>query len=128
MQKEFVPYNLAIQLKKLGFDEPCLGFYRIFSDGDIELLINSNSNMRHLEAPTFSQAFKFFREKYKLYHNINPLTFQILEEEPIHEIRGYTCEVKWINSCYTVGRYDNYEEAELACIIKLIEIVKEKKD
>jgi len=80
----------------------------------------------YIYAPTFSQAFRFFREKYRLYHNINPLTFQISEEEPIYEIRGYTCEVKWINSCYTIGRYDSYEEAELECLKKLIEIVKNK--
>ena len=128
MNKEFVPYEQALALKELGFNEPCLGYYRIFSDGDIKLLVNSNSNMRHLEAPTFSQAFRFFREKYNLYHNINPLTFQKLEEEPIYKIRGYTCEIKWINSCYTIGRYDSYEEAELACLKKLIEIVKNKKD
>jgi hypothetical protein len=27
MNKEFVPYEQALQLKELGFDEPCLGYY-----------------------------------------------------------------------------------------------------
>jgi hypothetical protein len=27
MEKEFVPYELALKLKKLGFDEPCFGLY-----------------------------------------------------------------------------------------------------
>ena len=27
MDKEFVPYEQSLQLKELGFDEPCFGFY-----------------------------------------------------------------------------------------------------
>jgi len=27
MKKEFLPYDRALKLKQLGFDEPCLGFY-----------------------------------------------------------------------------------------------------
>ena len=27
MMKEFVPYNEALELRKLGFDEPCFGYY-----------------------------------------------------------------------------------------------------
>ena len=32
MKKEFVPYELAVKLKELGFDEPCLGNYRLPSN------------------------------------------------------------------------------------------------
>jgi hypothetical protein len=114
MNKEFIPYEQALELKELGFDEPCLGFYRIFSDGDTELLVNSNSNMRHLEAPTFSQVFRFFREKYK---KVDYPEFDY-DEQKWHchsDYKGYML-------------FDTYEEAELACLKKLIEIVKEKKD
>jgi hypothetical protein len=27
MEKEFVPYELALRMKQLGFDEPCFGRY-----------------------------------------------------------------------------------------------------
>ena len=27
MEKEFVPYELAVKLKELGFDDPCSGWY-----------------------------------------------------------------------------------------------------
>ena len=27
MEKEFVPYKIALELKDLGFDESCFGFY-----------------------------------------------------------------------------------------------------
>jgi hypothetical protein len=134
MNKEFIPYEQALELKELDFDYQCMNYYSHYGNGQVhlnDLVLCSKigvetNNHKGILAPTFSQAFRFFREKYKLYHNINPLTFQISEEEPIYEIRGYTCEVKWINHSYTIGRYDTYEESELTCLKKLIEIVKNK--
>jgi len=134
MNKEFIPYQQALDLESIGFNiRPDFGNQTSLygREGRHIFYVNygvmgSGLDDGYIYAPTFSQAFRFFREKYKLYHNINPLTFQISEEEPIYEIRGYTCEVKWINSCYTIGRYDSYEEAELECLKKLIEIVKNK--
>jgi len=29
MNREFVPYQLALKLKSLGFDEPCFAFYQL---------------------------------------------------------------------------------------------------
>jgi hypothetical protein len=118
---DFVPYELALELKQLGFDEPCLGFYRIFSDGDTELLVNSNSNMRHLEAPTYSQAFRWLREKHNLRCQINYIGGLINKTTwwDISIIGHYNTDPKeW------EMKYQPYEEAELACLKKLIEIVK----
>ncbi len=33
MNKEFIPYEQALALKELGFDEPCFGYYVIDRDG-----------------------------------------------------------------------------------------------
>ena len=27
MENEFIPYEQALALKELGFDEPCIGYY-----------------------------------------------------------------------------------------------------
>jgi hypothetical protein len=35
MNKEFIPYEQALALKELGFDEPCLGFYDEFSNDEV---------------------------------------------------------------------------------------------
>ena len=121
MNKEFIPYEQALALKELGFNEPCLGFYRVFSDGDVELLINSNSNMRYLEAPLYQQAFRWFRDKKLSDASINrhgeadggySYRWEIVYEYGTLEERHFK-----------MG-YNTYEEAELACIKKLIEIVK----
>jgi hypothetical protein len=35
MTAEFIPYEQALELKELGFDEPCLAYY-----SDVELIKN----------------------------------------------------------------------------------------
>jgi hypothetical protein len=120
MNKEFVPYEQAVALKELGFDEPCLAFYRFFSDGDIELLVNSNSDMRQLESPLYQQVFRWFREKYELHSHIYPgLSWNI--SGGIWDLNGYAdSRYDWDSE-----PFKTFEEAELDCLQKLIEIVKE---
>jgi hypothetical protein len=122
--KDFVFHEEALELKKLGFDEPCFGFYtykrelRRYTNFDGELndfqtLKNSSITMGDgwCTAPTFSQAFRFFREKYDLHQHI--------EYIKIADRYDY-----WVglNFKYTT----TYEDAELQCLRKLIEIVKQK--
>ena len=120
MEKEFVPYQESLELKELGFDEPCLGWYT--SD---KSLIKDYVIKMNLKAPTFSQAFKWFREKYHLIGGIE-------------YIGGATPNTTWWD-IYVVGhfntdtskmtmKYQPYEEAELECLRKLIEIVKKIKN
>jgi hypothetical protein len=65
MNKDFTEYQEALELKQLGFDEPCLAsYYRAGKKLDIAEYV------RHGEytvlAPLYQQAFRFFREKYNL--------------------------------------------------------------
>ena len=66
-------------------------------------------------APTFSQAFRWFREKYELY------SFVFKFDE------GFGYETYKEGITQTNESFDTYEEAEHGCLEKLIEIVKEKK-
>jgi hypothetical protein len=114
IENEFVPYEQALVLKELGFDEPCLGYYTIYSDGEVKLF-TSDKGFRNLEASTFSQAFRWFREKYGYY---------------ISFFR--THDGNWGTDLWLLGVHkpkatvfgETYEETELACLKKLIEIVK----
>jgi hypothetical protein len=74
-EKDFVPYEQALALKELGFDEPCMCFYNnrkelkvyhnVDKDWDTlehQLLGNSKITLPNTySAPTFSQAFRWFR-------------------------------------------------------------------
>ena len=130
MTKEFIPYEEALALKELGFDEPCFAIHSInlmTENEDWELRIGgvwtNQELVDSIKAPTYSQAFRWFREKYDLVHRIDRdggwwiCTILNLYDE---KEQG-TIEIH-IEHCYP----DSYEEAELACLIKLIEIVKTK--
>ena len=120
MNKEFVPYGLAVKLKELGFDEPCFGYY--YSEDELIHNCHTNNYMQRFRysAPTFSQAFRWFREKYNLLGT------------PQYFTGGFYCytindmkDSKESNRLFT--EYETYEEAELECLKKLIEIVKNGK-
>jgi hypothetical protein len=122
MEKEFIPYELALELKELGFDEPCFGRYgndskMLYKDYSKEL----HSNW-HTIAPLYQQAFRWFREKYDLHSHIREsLSFDKILEF-VTQINGayvtHNMEDKPIN------RFETYEEAKIECLKKLIEIVK----
>ena len=130
MEKEFIPYEQALALKELGFDEPCFTFYlngKIRLDGNnvhctLQKKVQYIYNAECL-APTFSQAFRWFREKYGLVPTVHPY----------HELRKFTWDYNYNiveyakDTIYGDLRELTYEEAELECLKKLIEIVKEKK-
>ncbi len=129
MENEFIPYEQALELKELGFDEPCFATYEKLNESILiqdatRPFVNTNSRLSHFEdqegyieqctAPLYQQAFRFFRENYpdldfgfgKIYNGTNKYHYHI--------------NLVWE---FFEG---TYEEAELACLKKLIEIVKNK--
>ena len=134
MKKEFIPYEQALALKEIGFNEPCLGWYlpEIVEKGNMPSVIlgacitNWTKFGDRLSAPTFSQAFRWFREEYGVECFIKH--FKPNDGYP----NGYYCisnpNKYYSNSisdwCFT--NFKSYEEAELECLKKLIEIVKNK--
>jgi hypothetical protein len=114
MEKEFVPYELAVKLKELGFNEPCLVGYSTSTE-KLEYysrpIVTKDSFT--VNAPTFYQAFRWFRKE----HN---LKFHIRED-----VWNNWCSLKMIryDDYISIGEYKTYEEAEIGCLEKLIEIV-----
>ena len=127
MNKEFVPYELAVKLKQLGFDEPC--FARFNNDGDLliahtEKYIIDNGVDRSeffTLAPLFQQAFRWFREKYGL----EGIT-QGAESWAWYKFWVYELLADFKIRISDGIRFNTYKEAELACLEKLIEIVETK--
>jgi hypothetical protein len=118
IEKEFIPYEEALALKELGFNEPCLASY--FHAGKrLHITEYINYGEYTTLAPTFSQAFRFFREKYGLKSWIQEHTTDTF----IYEIRPHKLTDYKEGEVYV---YEVYEEAELACLKQLIEIAKEK--
>jgi|688.fasta_scaffold855493_3 hypothetical protein len=133
MNKEFIPYEQALHLKELGFNEGCFGYYvltetRDYKNGleirnEIELnTLNGyrvNDDESQTTAPLYQQAFRWFREKYGIMYTVD------------NNIVGNTFHGSYtkINSDYESDYTDDfatYEDAQLASLKKLIEIVKNK--
>ena len=110
MEKEFVPYELAVKLKVLGFDEPCFAYYKDMK-GEKVLLYDSMDFDGECNTPLFQQAFRWIREKYGLCIVIKPIDDKKLE-------LGYNL----LKNGLMMGSHLTYEEAELDCLTKLIEI------
>ena len=131
MEKEFVPYELALRLKNLGFDEPCLAFYRFGKDFYIKGQHKNTTLAPTIgpTAPTFSQAFRWFREKYNLRGFIG---FRPNDKQFTHHVYDMSLSGKEYVKQRTMEEFNkdpkvgSYEEAELACLDKLIEIVESK--
>jgi hypothetical protein len=135
MNNEFISYEQALALKELGFDEPCLGrFYtkpkskmfgidekgrnypikntykKLYTLGEDFVLNDDNV----INAPLYQQVFRWFREKYNLY------SFVFVFDQ------GFGYETYKEGVIQTNESFESYDEAEIACLDKLIELVKNK--
>ncbi len=140
MKNEFVPYEQSLELKLLGFDEPCFAIWsgfdennfsttdtvRLFSskfridDTQSYSFYGNSPNYNQVSAPTFQQSFRWFREKYNLWNMIYPRdgwNYTIQEIDNMPSVFG---------NSYHKTEMKTYEDAELECLKKLIEIVKDK--
>jgi hypothetical protein len=120
MTKEFIPYEQALALKELGFDEPCFAYLKP-NVLTYEITIGEFDESEYHSAPLYQQAFRFFREKHKINSQIAFCEYGIKSEN--------SWKFTFDNPTgrqYWEGKFKTYEEAELACLIKLIEICKNK--
>lgn len=118
MDKEFIPADETTELMLLGFEDPTIA-YR--TQGVITLLDKPRFMMA--SCILYQQAFRWFREKdydveltsHKNKKGENWYSFIIVPFKTRRAIYSTNPDV-----------YKTYEEAELACLRKLIEIVKNK--
>lgn len=115
--KDFTLYPEALELKEIGFDEPCFGYFNTTSYLGIGSFVFKECDKRTIDdygnkpllRPTYSQAFRWFKEKYGDFLRYD---------------WGEVPHFLMIQIEMTKGK--TYEEAELACLRKLIEIVKKQ--
>ena len=124
MEKEFVSYELSLTLKDIGYESPSpIGGYRggavFYYDKGSELfydglpMYSSSYHEGQIIAPLYQQVFRWFRDKYP------DFDFGVAKIHNGTNNYHYHINLKWE---FFEG---TYEEAELACLKKLIEIVKQ---
>ena len=124
MEKHFATYNQSLALKELGFDMPCFGwyehngnFYYCYQEG----LVPPSPSKKLIKgcclAPLKSQVFEWFRKEYGYWSYI--------KEATKGSCRFYI--EKFDEKFFNSDIIDSYEEAESACIDKLIELLQHDK-
>lgn len=134
MEREFVPFDLAVRLKELGFDEMCFGVY---IDGKFEPRYKSRNskfnpnkkldkrNSIFCTSPLWQQAFDFLLKKYRLYGILIPTVTMYWTFKTITAVEGMA-EVPPYN--HVDGNdYHRIEHSRQVCLEKLIEIVENEK-
>ena len=80
MEKEFVSYEQALDLKELGFDELCICIYNREKSLRVNVFNNPNDRFKSVQlsynngkipAPLYQQTFRWFREKFGLSYEIH---------------------------------------------------------
>lgn len=135
MEKQFVPYEIALKLRDLGYNEISLFCYDTAYENNPlsncpHLLLNSELGgfeNKPISAPLWQQAFDWFREKgYIIQLNI----FDSYDRGDGYEEEGYYFKISdydgWrggLRDTYKGESYGTIEQAKLVCLEKLIEIV-----
>jgi hypothetical protein len=119
MNKDFTLYPEAFELKELGFDESCLGYF----DGLKQLHFCAFENMSDkgfVSALIYSQAFRWFREKHN-YH-------VIIDFNQSKNNKWYYGIIQIDHNISTTPdvEFETYEEAELAALKELIKTIKDR--
>ncbi len=121
MEKEFIPYEQALALKELGFDDYCLGLYAYASKNTVDMQhvihtckASSKLSWMRVPTPTFSQAFRWFRKKYGLSGNI----------DCCDKLCEWNIKSSKLDKSIFSNKIQSYEEAELECLKKIIELCK----
>ncbi len=120
MKQEFVTHEQALALKKIGFNMPVNCFVSVDDVDEIweggEYNWNGYTEDKNISLPLKQQVFRWFRNKYRLTGLIEigtqEYTYQIYDKQGMKEL-GLD-PIKYNGS---------YEEAELACINNLIQII-----
>lgn len=115
----FVTCDIAVQLKGIGFDEPCIGYYEkdetyVRLNDKTQGTIKHNGLLIYISAPTWEQVKKWFRDKgYFSTIKIN--------------LYGFYYGSIGMHETIDLAQEDIYEEARETLILKLIEIYKNGK-
>lgn len=146
MENLFVPYNIALELYNLGFDEDCFGHYEnihstngehylvIWNEDGNDMLgfINDNYKSKDfIKAPTYQQVTDWFRKIHNIFCSIN-----------ISLDGFYYRMFKYHNECFENEKlleynlifhqyvkdykYPTYEEALYECIIEGLKCLNNK--
>lgn len=138
MNKHFVPYEIALKLRELGFNEKCFKYWNITNFIKEPTLYGNNLNgysnltTRKVPAPLWQQAFDWARDTHGLIINIQPDSINLPEKQlkqyvitaidKNRVLEKYVQPGHWIRN----GCIKTYEEAKILAMFKVFEILEQE--
>ena len=131
MEKQFVPYEIALKLKQLGFDDPCLAYFSNDKYHDLhhscENVMEGNfviNNYNELKAPLWQQVIDWFDNKNIIISiDINPGT--LFYRVHLYKRYYHNPNRLVIGEYFLSGEFNNFiskEEARKQAILKALEL------
>lgn len=127
MEKQFVPYEIALKLKELGFDEECFGYYSEQHDKTKIFCLYQEEDYFdeiRLEAPLWQQVIDWFDNKNIIIGiDINPGT--LFYRVHLYKRYYHNPDRLIIGEYFLSGEFNNFiskEEAREQAILKAIEL------
>lgn len=128
MENEFVPYEQALKLKELGFNEPCLASWTYKTKSriptligcgallfDVDGLITNETEDIICSAPLYQQVFSWALDKYSINSQIAFCTYAIASCNTwSYTFDNPTARQHW------QGSNLSYEDSRLDCLKELI--------
>lgn len=133
LEKQFVPYEQALQLKELGFNEPCFAYYYTLNgidwglsesyeyfglDDEISIWEKFN-----IPAPLYQQVFDWFNEEHGMYSYIE--TFENAEGKLVYDWSIQSCKYEETKH---IPEIKPQHDIQLSRISVLNELIKEIKN
>lgn len=121
MEDQFVPYELALKLKELGFKEDCLAWY-VSKNYGLEIGLPKYDDLIKdaCLAPLWEQVFEWFRNNHKLRIYVDSTTDGPNEFKYFYVIKSGNGHD---NEPFFSGWFEKYEEAREKCLQKLISLI-----
>jgi len=126
MEKLFVSYEIALQLKEKGFNEPCLASYEK-SNNKIEFnIVNSPFQVKTDDiwlTPLYQQVIDWFREKHRIIISVNHKTIVKHSSFPVVKFMGTVNVVNKELKTFNTSELPDYYLALTKAIIEALKLI-----
>lgn len=135
MKKEFCPYLISLELKKLGFNDWCLAYQNteLIIYDDYEYSKNSQFIGETVAVPLWQQVFDWLREKKSMEIEISKSVIHFYVDEVLQppkyqyiiDKNGYNDDYVYHSADYDTW-FNDYYEARENSVLKALELLNDK--
>ena len=121
MKDQFVPYDIALKLKELGFNDECFGYYiecekwipASYSMEGVEYPSNNDLILDWVTSPLYQQVFQFLRDNFNFSGNI----------DCCDNLSTWNIKSSKLDKGIYSNKVQSYNDAQNECIQEIIKLI-----